>query len=137
MIITVVAAFTLAVFSAMNMKSEMLSMVAGITGLVLFLIEMNLEMKTARELEKQRRLRKRWLARRQKLKENRMELDDAMLEKNQTEIFNVQEEETEIDSELLYSMCRRAGASGCESGYGDSGETSGKTETSYRRSPAS
>ena len=31
MIITVVAAFTLAVFSAMNMKSEMLSMVAGIT----------------------------------------------------------------------------------------------------------
>lgn len=96
MCITVIVAFSLAIYLGMNMQTVMPAILAGIAGALVFMTETNFEMRTVRELEKRKRMKSRWLAKQDKLQDGRNELDDELHEKN-TELANLTEDLREME----------------------------------------
>ena len=93
---TVILAFSAAIYMGMNMQTVVPAILVGIAGALLFMLETNFEMRTVRELEKRRRMKSRWLAKKDKLQDGRDELNDELHEKN-TELSNLIEELREME----------------------------------------
>ena len=77
-------------------KEVLLALVAAAAGICLLLLEGFFNMKTIRELEKRRRLRKRFLARQDRLQSGKEDLDEEIKEK-ETSLSNLMEEYQEIE----------------------------------------
>ena len=72
------------------------AVLAGIAGVLLFITELNFEMRTVRELEKRKRMKTRWLSRQSKLEGGRSSIDEELREKNM-ELSNLTEELRELE----------------------------------------
>ena len=79
-----------------HFKEVLLALVAAAAGICLLLLEGFFNMKTIRELEKRRRLRKRFLARQDRLQSGKEDLDEEIKEK-ETSLSNLMEEYQEIE----------------------------------------
>ena len=84
-------------------KETMLGLVVAATGICLLLLEGFFNMKTIRELEKRRRLRKRFLARKDSLQSGQKDLDQEIKEKN-TELSNLLEEYQEAEDYIYLPL---------------------------------
>lgn len=85
-----------ALIMGIHFKEVLLALVAAATGICLLLLEGFFNMKTIRELEKRRRLRKRFLARQDRLQSGKEDLDEEIKEK-ETSLSNLMEEYQEIE----------------------------------------
>lgn len=84
-------------------KETMLGLVVAATGICLLLLEGFFNMKTIRELEKRRRWRKRFLARKDSLQSGQKDLDQEIKEKN-TELSNLLEEYQEAEDYIYLPL---------------------------------
>ena len=84
-----------ALIMGIHFKEVLLALVAAAAGICLLLLEGFFNMKTIRELEKRRRLRKRFLARQDRLQSGKEDLDEEIKEK-ETSLSNLMEEYQEI-----------------------------------------
>lgn len=80
-----------ALIMGIHFKEVLLALVAAAAGICLLLLEGFFNMKTIRELEKRRRLRKRFLARQDRLQSGKEDLDEEIKEK-ETSLSNLMEE---------------------------------------------
>ena len=85
-----------ALIMGIHFKEVLLALVAAAAGICLLLLEGFFNMKTIRELEKRRRLRKRFLARQDRLQSGKEDLDEEIKEK-ETSLSNLMEEYQEIE----------------------------------------
>ena len=85
-----------ALFLGIYFGETVLAFVTAAAGICLFLLEIFFNMKTIRELEKRKRLKKRFLARQDKLQSGRDDLNDEIKEK-ETELSNLTEEYQEAE----------------------------------------
>ena len=85
-----------ALIRGIHFKEVLLALVAAAAGICLLLLEGFFNMKTIRELEKRRRLRKRFLARQDRLQSGKEDLDEEIKEK-ETSLSNLMEEYQEIE----------------------------------------
>lgn len=85
-----------ALIMGIHFKEVLLALVAATAGICLLLLEGFFNMKTIRELEKRRRLRKRFLARQDRLQSGKEDLDEEIKEK-ETSLSNLMEEYQEIE----------------------------------------
>ena len=85
-----------ALIMGIHFKEVLLALVAAAAGICLLLLEGFFNMKTIRELEKRRRLRKRFLARQDRLQSGKEDLDEEIKEKG-TSLSNLMEEYQEIE----------------------------------------
>lgn len=85
-----------ALIMGIHFKEVLLALVAAAVGICLLLLEGFFNMKTIRELEKRRRLRKRFLARQDRLQSGKEDLDEEIKEK-ETSLSNLMEEYQEIE----------------------------------------
>ena len=85
-----------ALIMGIHFKEVLLALVAAAAGICLLLLEGFFNMKTIRELEKRRRLRKRFLARQDRLQSGKEDLDEEIKEK-ETSLSNLMEEYKEIE----------------------------------------
>lgn len=85
-----------ALIMGIHFKEVLLALVAAAAGICLLLLEGFFNMKTIRELEKRRRLRKRFLARQDRLQSGKEDLDEEIKEK-ETSLSNLIEEYQEIE----------------------------------------
>ena len=85
-----------ALIMGIHFKEVLLALVAAAAGICLLLLEGFFNMKTSRELEKRRRLRKRFLARQDRLQSGKEDLDEEIKEK-ETSLSNLMEEYQEIE----------------------------------------
>lgn len=85
-----------ALIMGIHFKEVLLALVAAAAGICLLLLEGFFYMKTIRELEKRRRLRKRFLARQDRLQSGKEDLDEEIKEK-ETSLSNLMEEYQEIE----------------------------------------
>lgn len=85
-----------ALIMGIHFKEVLLALVAAAAGICLLLLEGFFNMKTIRELEKRRRLRKRFLARQNRLQSGKEDLDEEIKEK-EISLSNLMEEYQEIE----------------------------------------
>ena len=85
-----------ALFLGIYFGETVLAFVTAAAGICLFLLEIFFNMKTIRELEKRKRIKKRFLARQDKLQSGRDDLNDEIKEK-ETELSNLTEEYQEAE----------------------------------------
>lgn len=85
-----------ALIMGIHFKEVLLALVAAAAGICLLLLEGFFNMKTIRELEKRRRLRKRFLARQDRLQSGKEDIDEEIKEK-ETSLSNLMEEYQEIE----------------------------------------
>lgn len=93
---TVIAALALVLFLGINLQAMVPAVFVAVIGIILFLTELNLEMRTVREMEKRKRMRTRRIVRQNKLEGGKSELEDALHEKN-LELLNFTEELREME----------------------------------------
>ena len=77
-----------ALIMGIHFKEVLLALVAAAAGICLLLLEGFFNMKTIRELEKRRRLRKRFLARQDRLQSGKEDLDEEIKEKDYAKKIN-------------------------------------------------
>jgi|GEM_PF-32258 DNA repair exonuclease len=92
-----------ALIMGIHFKEVLLALVAAAAGICLLLLEGFFNMKTIRELEKRRRLRKRFLARQDRLQSGKEDLDEEIKEK-ETSLSNLMEEYQEIEDYTYFPI---------------------------------
>ncbi len=85
-----------ALILGVHFKETMLALVAAAAGICLVLLEGFFNMKTIRELEKRRRVKKRFLARQDRLQSGKDDLDEVIKEK-EISLSNLMEEYQEVE----------------------------------------
>lgn len=100
---TVILFLAGALLMGIYFKEAMLALVVAAAGICLFLLEVFFNMKTIRELEKRRRLRKRFLSRQDRLQSGKEDLDEEIKEKN-TELSNLMEEYQEAEDYIYLPL---------------------------------
>ena len=93
---TVILFLAGALIMGVHFRETLLALVAAAVGVCLFLLEVFVNMKTIRELEKRRRLKKRFLNRQDRLQTGRDNLDEEIKEK-EILLSNYMEEYQEIE----------------------------------------
>ena len=94
--LTVILFLAGALIMGIHFHETMLALITAAAGVCLFLLEVFFNMKTIRELEKRKRLRKRFLARQDRLQVGKDSLDDEIKEK-EVLLSNYMEEYQEIE----------------------------------------
>ena len=92
-----------ALLMGLYFKETMLALVAAAAGVCLFLLEVFFNMKTIRELEKRKRLKKRFLARQDRLQSGKDDIDEEIREK-ETELSNLMEEYQEAEDHIYLPL---------------------------------
>ena len=92
-----------ALLMGLYFKETMLAFVAAAAGVCLFLLEVFFNMKTIRELEKRKRLKKRFLARQDRLQSGKDDIDEEIREK-ETELSNLMEEYQEAEDHIYLPL---------------------------------
>ena len=79
------------------------AVLTGAAGVLLFVMELNFEMHTVRELKKHKRMKTRWLSRQIKLEDGRSSIDEKLREKNM-ELSNLTEELRELEEYAYFPL---------------------------------
>lgn len=126
--LTVLLFLTGALLMGLYFKETMLALVVAAAGICLFLLEVFFNMKTIRELEKRKRLKKRFLARQDRLQSGRDDIDEEIREK-ETELSNLMEEYQEAEDYIYLPLAEEIEIDSLNLAMNTIEKLAGKSET--------
>ena len=125
---TAILFFAGALIMGLHFKEGMLALVVAAAGICLFLLEVFFNMKTIRELEKRKRLKKRFLARQDRLQSGKDDLDEEIKEK-ETKLANLMEEYQETEDYIYLPIAEEIEIDSLNLAMSTIQKLAGKSET--------